>query len=257
MDSHQPPANAKDRFSNRVADYVRYRPSYPSGMIRILSESAGLQPGALVADIGAGTGISASLLLDAGCEVFAVEPNVDMRHAAEEQLGGNPRFHSIAAPAEATTLQDHSLDLVFAAQAFHWFDVPRARAEFSRILKPGGHIALVWNVRQTDSTPFLRDYEALLKAYATDYATVRHENVNEEVLRGFFLPGSYSKHSLPNVQRFDFEGLRGRLLSSSYAPAFGQPGHEAMLAELKRIFDAHQKEGVVDLFYDTEIHVGR
>lgn len=256
MSSHQPPPNAKDRFSNRVADYVRYRPGYPAGMLDILRGCAGLHTGAQVADIGSGTGISAAALLEAGCEVFAVEPNAGMRRAAEEQLAGNPLFHSIAAPAEATTLPDHSMDLVFAAQAFHWFDVPKARAEFSRILKPGGHIALVWNVRQTDSTPFLRDYEALLKTYATDYAQVRHENVNEAVLREFFAPGSYQKHVLPNAQHFDLEGLQGRLLSSSYAPAEGQPGHEEMLAELRRIFDAHQKEGGVDLLYDTEIHVG-
>lgn len=257
MSAHQPPSNARDRFSNRVADYVRYRPSYPPGMMRILNESAGLCLESRVADIGSGTGISSALLLDAGCEVFAVEPNADMRHAAEAQLDGSPRFHSIAAPAEATTLPDNSLDLVFAAQAFHWFDVPKARAEFSRILKPGGHIALVWNVRQTDSTPFLRDYEALLKTYATDYAQVRHENVNDAVLRDFFVAGSYQKHSLPNAQQFDFEGLRGRLLSSSYAPAAGQPGHEEMLAELRRIFDAHQKDGMVEILYDTEIHLGR
>lgn len=257
MSSHQPPANAKDRFSNRVADYVRYRPGYPPQLILVLGEHAGLHPGARVADIGSGTGISSRQLLQAGCEVFAVEPNGDMRHAAEGQSKDSPMFHSIAASAEATTLPDHSMDVVFAAQAFHWFDVPRTRAEFSRILKPGGHIALAWNVRQTDSTPFLRDYEALLKTYATDYARVRHENVNDEVLRGFFVPGSYQKHSLPNAQQFDFEGLRGRLLSSSYAPAAGQPGHEAMLAELRRIFDVHQQAGMVDLLYDTEIHVGR
>lgn len=252
-----PAENAKERFSNRVADYVRYRPGYPAGLIDVLRELAQLREGAQVADVGSGTGISAALLLEAGCEVFAVEPNPDMRHAAEEQLVGHPRFHSVAAPAEATPLKEGSMDLVFAAQAFHWFNVPQARAEFSRILRPEWFITLVWNVRQTDSTPFLRDYEALLKTHATDYAQVRHENVNAAVLRGFFAAGTCQTRSLPNAQRFDFEGLRGRLLSSSYAPAAGQPGHEAMLEELRRIFDAHQRDGVVDILYDTEIHVGQ
>lgn len=257
MPLHQPPANSQERFSNRVADYVRYRPSYPAGVIELLRASASLQPGSAVADIGSGTGISAALLLDAGWEVFAVEPNADMRHAAEAQLGARPRFHSIAAPAEATSLPDHSIDLVFAAQAFHWFDVPKARAEFSRILTPGGFIALVWNVRQTGTTPFLRDYEELLRTHATDYAQVRHENVDATALRTFFLADSYQRHVLPNAQHFDLAGLSGRLLSSSYAPAAGQPGHESMMVELRRIFDAHQHNGIVDILYDTEIHLGR
>ncbi|MGV3658840.1 MAG: class I SAM-dependent methyltransferase [Prosthecobacter sp.] len=252
-----PPQNAKERFSNRVADYVRYRPGYPAGLIDVLRDLASLHPGTKVADVGSGTGISAALLLDAGCEVFAVEPNADMRHAAEVRLGANPRFHSIGAPAEVTTLRDQSVELVLSAQAFHWFDVAKSRAEFSRILVPGGFIALVWNVRQTDSTPFLRDYEALLETYATDYAQVRHENVNEAVLRGFFAEGSHQRRTLPNAQHFDFAGLRGRLLSSSYAPAEGQPGHDPMMQELRRIFDANQRDGAVDILYDTEIHIGR
>lgn len=252
-----PPQNAKDRFSNRVADYVRYRPGYPSGMLDILRDLTSLPPHAKVADIGSGTGISAALLLDAGHEVFAVEPNAYMRHAAEVQLSANPLFHSIAAPAESTTLPDHSMHLVLSAQAFHWFDVTLARAEFSRILIPGASIALIWNVRQTDTTPFLRDYETLLKTYATDYALVRHENVNDTILRGFFAEGTHRKRTLPNAQRFDFTGLRGRLLSSSYAPAEGQPGHAPMLAELQRIFDTHQHNGHVEILYDTEIHLGQ
>jgi SAM-dependent methyltransferase len=252
-----PAADSKERFSNRVADYVRYRPGYPAGLIDVLRELASLRAGAEVADLGSGTGVSSALLLDAGCEVYAVEPNAAMRQAAEIQLGGNPRFHSIAASAEATTLADHSMDVVFAAQAFHWFDLPKARAEFSRLLKADGFIALVWNVRQTDSTPFLRDYEALLETYATDYAQVRHESIDETVLQQFFAGGSYQRRSLPNAQHLDFEGLRGRLLSSSYAPAVGQPGHEPMLEELRRLFDTHQHDGLVDILYDTEIHVGR
>ncbi len=252
-----PPQDAQKRFSNRVADYVRYRPSYPAGVIDALREVASLRPGVKVADVGSGTGISAALLLEVGCEVFAVEPNADMRHAAEVQLGGNARFHSIAAPAESTTLPDSSVHLVVSAQAFHWFDVALARAEFSRILIPGGFIALIWNVRQIDSTPFLRDYEALLRAYATDYALVRHENVNDAVLQSFFTEGSYQTRTLPSSQRFDFAGLRGRLLSSSYTPAEGQPGHASMLGELRRIFEAHQQDGFVDILYDTEIHLGQ
>jgi SAM-dependent methyltransferase len=147
--------------------------------------------------------------------------------------------------------------MILSAQAFHWFDRERARAEFSRILKSPGFIALVWNVRKTDATPFLRDYEMLLQKFATDYMQVRHENVDESALRGFFLDGQLAKHTLPNVQHFDFDGLRGRLLSSSYAPAEGHPSHAPMLAELRRIFDLHQRHGKVSFLYDTEIVIGK
>ena len=257
MAAHIPAADSQQRFSDRVENYIRFRPGYPREILDVLEVHAGLRAGIRVADIGSGTGISTRRLLDAQCEVFAVEPNAAMRGAAEKILGGNPLFHSIAAPAEATTLADESVDMIFSAQAFHWFDRERARAEFSRILTPHESIVLVWNVRQTGSTPFLREYEALLQNFAADYMQVRHENVDDSALRRFFTGGCHTKHTLPNAQHFDFDGLRGRLLSSSYAPAEGHPSHEPMLAELRRIFDIHQRDGKVSFFYDTEIVIGK
>jgi hypothetical protein len=111
-------------------------------------------------------------------------------------------------------------------------------------------------VRRVDSTPFLRAYEDLLLTYATDYTQVRHENVGDPELRQFFLDGSYVTHSVPNEQRFDFDGLKGRLLSSSYAPAEGQPGHESMLIELAALFDRCATDGRVSFEYDTRIYLG-
>ena len=257
MSAHLPPPDSRERFSDRVANYIRYRPDYPREMLDVLREHAGLRAGLRVADIGSGTGIASRLLLDAGCEVFAVEPNAAMREAAENELGGIPLFHSVAAPAEATTIADGSVDMILSAQAFHWFDRERSRTEFSRILKPVGSVVLVWNVRQTGSTPFLRDYEALLKKFATDYMQVRHENVDDSAFRSFFANGRHTKHTRPKAQQFDFDGLRGRLLSSSYAPGEGQPLHEPMLAELRRIFDAHQREEKVSFLYDTQIVIGQ
>ena len=255
--AHQPPDNAKARFSSRVADYTRYRPSYPPGVIELLRQRAGLRPGSKVADIGSGTGIFSKLLLEAGAEVFAVEPNAEMRAAAESMLGASSRFHSIGEPAEATCLEAQSMDLIVAAQAFHWFDRQRVREEFIRILKPGGSIALIWNVRQTDSSAFLRDYEKLLLTFAPEYPQVRHENVDAETLARFFDGGRFEKHSFANSQIFDFAGLSGRLLSSSYAPAAGHSLHEPMMADLRRIFDAHQHDDTVSFQYDTEVYLGR
>lgn len=245
----------EQRFSDRVENYARYRPSYPQEVIEMLQRVAALTPQSIIADVGSGTGISAELFLRFGYAVHAVEPNREMREAAERLLGGYPGFHSVSGSAQATTLADQSVDLIVAAQAFHWFNTPETRAEFSRILKPGGQVALIWNERRLDTTPFLRAYEQLLLTFGTDYAKVRHENINSGELSRFFA-GPYVTLTFPNEQHFDFEGLKGRLLSSSYAPAEGQPNHEAMIAELRHIYDAHQILGKVGFEYDTQVHIG-
>lgn len=251
-----PNRDPRDRFSDRVENYVRYRPGYPVEAIEFVIRETGLKSGAMIADIGSGTGISAAMFLGRGYQVSAVEPNDAMREAADRLLAGHADFHSVSGSAEHTTLAGGSVDLIVAAQAFHWFDTPGTRAEFSRILKPAGHIALIWNERLTDSSPFLRDYEQLLLRHGTDYANVRHENVDHEAISRFFRSGC-QQAVFPNSQSFDFEGLKGRLLSSSYAPPAGHPGHEPMLLELGRIFDRHQAGGRVRFDYDTRVYLGR
>ncbi len=188
--------------------------------------------------------------------MYGVEPNVGMRTAAEEMLHGESRFHSVKGMAQATTLEDASVDLVTSFQAFHWFQGDATRAEFTRILKPGGKVALVWNVRLLDATPFLKEYEALLLEFGTDYSAVRHENIGNEELGGFFKNGVFTKHSLPSEQTFDFEGLKGRLLSSSYAPAAGDERHLPMLRLLEDIFNRNQSGGRVSFLYDTQVYTG-
>lgn len=251
---YRPDATA--RFSDRVQNYVRYRPGYPPAVLDVLREETGLAPAHGVADVGSGTGISARLFLDAGNTVHAVEPNAEMRAAAEAMLGADPRFASVEGTAEATTLPDASVDYVVAAQAFHWFDPPRVRAEWLRILRPGGWMVLLWNARKTDTTPFLRGYEALLHEHGTDYASVNHENVTQDTIRAVLGAGC-GRRDVPSEQVFDFEGLKGRLLSSSYAPNAGHPGHAPMLAALERLFREHQQDGRVRFEYDTQIYWGR
>jgi SAM-dependent methyltransferase len=244
------------RFNDRVANYVAYRPGYPAQVIDFLRDELGLAPGALVADVGSGTGILSELLLKAGCKVVGVEPNDAMRAAAESRLESYAQFRSAEGTAEATTLEDESADFVTAAQAFHWFDADGARAEFRRILKPGGWVVLVWNMRRTDSTAFLRDYEKLLREFGTDYAQVNCEQVSEDRIAEFFAGGFGSK-SFDNFQSFDFDGLRGRLLSSSYVPLADHPKYEPMLEALRRLFDARQRDGRVRVEYDTKLYYGK
>jgi SAM-dependent methyltransferase len=244
------------RFSNRVSDYVSGRPGYPDEAVTWLADTFGLDRHASVADVGAGTGISAALLLRHGYGVVAVEPNDAMREAAIASLGDNPRFRAVAAPAEATTLPMASVDAVVAAQAFHWFDRAAFRAECARLLKPRGFVALLWNVRRVEGSPFAADYEALLREFGTDYLTVRHENVTDEELTAFF-HGPFERRVFDNVQNLDRDGLRARLTSSSYVPAAGQPRYEPMMAALDALFERHQRDGRVAMEYELRAYASR
>jgi SAM-dependent methyltransferase len=245
------------RFANRVEAYVKYRPGYPAAVVSLLEHECGLVRGSRIADVGSGTGILSEIFLKHGNRVFGVEPNREMREAGERLLAGYPAFVSVEGRAEATTLADRSVDFVTAGQAFHWFDRSVARREFVRIVRSEGWVVLIWNVRRKDSTPFLRSYERLLLTYSVDYEIVDHDRVTDAVIAAFFHPGSFSLRTLENRQVFDYPGLEGRLLSSSYVPGPGHPKHAPMLAELAKIFAAHQEGGTVSLDYDTKIYFGR
>jgi len=251
-----PASNATSRFSDRVENYVRYRPGYPPGALQALQTQCRLAPDHVIADIASGTGIWSRMLLENGNPVFGVEPNTEMRQAGERLLAGFPNFTSVAGTAEATTLLDKSVDFVTAAQAAHWFDRERARREFLRILKPGGWLVLLWNERLTDSTAFLRAYEELLLTFGTDYRDVRHERTTDAV-NEFFDPTPYQEQVFEMRQEFDYAGLEGRLLSSSYAPGPEHANHAPMLREVRCIFEAHAESGRVNFDYKTRVYFGR
>jgi SAM-dependent methyltransferase len=251
-----PRANSTLRFSCRVEHYLRYRPGYPPQVLETLREECGLTPAAVVADIACGTGIFTQMLLDNGNAVFGVEPNREMRQAAERLLARYANFTSVNGTAEETNLGARSVEFATAAQAAHWFDLSRARREFARILKPGGWAVLLWNERDTDSTPFLRDYEQLLITYGTDYQQVRHEHTTANI-GSFFAPAPFRQSVFDMRQEFDYVELEGRLLSSSYVPLEGQANHESMLQDLRGIFVAHQKGGRVAMDYHTRMYYGR
>lgn len=249
-------SNPTSRFSDRVVDYQKYRPSYPLQAIAMLKEHCSLNEQAVIADIGSGTGLFSQQLLTTDAKVLGVEPNDAMRVAAEADLGGEESFTSINGTAEQTGIADASVNLITAAQAFHWFDIAAFRKECLRILKPGGKVALLWNDRLTDSSPFLEGYEQLLIEYGTDYKEVNHRHVDAETIGRFYGNSNVTAETFPNEQRFDWEGLWGRVRSSSYTPAPDAPGFAALTTALRALFDQHAKQDAVIFAYRTQVFVG-
>lgn len=245
------------RFSSRVENYVKYRPGYPPEVVRHLASHCALTPASLIADVGCGTGLLAERFLSNGNRVLGVEPNREMREAGARLLAGHPGFTAVAGTAEATTLDTASVDFVVAGQAFHWFEPAPTRAEFARILKPGGWVALVWNERRVAGTPFLEGYEAVIHRFAPDYEASNHRNVNAASLAAFFAPAKFELAEFVNAQEVDYAGAAGRLQSSSYTPEPGHPRHAPMLAALRDLVARTGTEGRVTLTYDTRVWYGR
>lgn len=243
------------RFSDRVDNYVKYRPHYPAEVFDFLEAEGVLVKDGVVADVGSGTGISSEPLLKRGYTVYGIEPNRAMREAAENLLGGYTTFKSIEGTAERTTLPDASADCIMAGQAFHWFDRDKTKTEFRRILKPGGYVVLMWNDRRTDTGDFLKVYEDFLQMFGTDYKEVNHKHTQDKkIFNGFFGGDNYSENSFYNFQEIDFAGLKGRVLSSSYMPGEGHRDYDFMIYTLKKIFMRYQENGKVRLDYDTRIY---
>ncbi|HEY6267639.1 MAG TPA: methyltransferase domain-containing protein [Candidatus Acidoferrum sp.] len=250
-------ADAKQRFSNRVADYVRYRPGYPAAVLDLLRAECGLRPGHLIADVGSGTGFLSELFLKNGNRVYGIEPNTEMRQAGEEYLASYDGFSSIEGSAESTTLGDSSVDFVTAGQAFHWFEPQAARREFLRILKPHGWVVIACNDRRMEEQRLTREYEELLERFGIDYKRVKDSYPELHHIRSFLNDGKFFSHDLPNGQVLDWNGLRGRLRSSSFAPTEGHPNYVPMLAELERIYRRHEQNGSVRMEYFTRVYFGQ
>jgi SAM-dependent methyltransferase len=252
------PSDSVQRFSNRVDSYAKYRPNYPPEVLRCLQDNMGLTPDMIVADVGAGTGLLTERFLHNGNTVYAVEPNEGMRKAAETALSQYPNLRTVDGRSEATTLPEASVDLVTAAQAFHWFEPVATRAEFVRILRQPRWVALIWNDRRDDATPFMVAYRQLLDQLSTDYRKVDHKFVADRpALERFFAPGSFRIFTYPNNQVLDFDGLVGRLQSTSYVPAAGEPGYERMLEQARALCERFAEDGKVRIDYATQVNLGR
>jgi ubiquinone/menaquinone biosynthesis C-methylase UbiE len=245
-----------ERFSNRVANYVKYRPGYPREILEVFRDEMGLTENSVIADVGSGTGISAKVFLENGNAVFGVEPNAAMRAAAGEFLKDFPKFKSVDGTAEQTNLPDASVDFVIAAQAFHWFDRDKTPREFRRITRAGGFVALIWNERQLDTNDFLREYEARLKECGTDYEKVRHDNLDQAIFEKAF-DAEFALKTFLNIQTLDYDGLKGRMLSSSYMPSEKDLRFAPMIAKLQRLFEKYAESGKIQILYSTNIFYTR
>jgi SAM-dependent methyltransferase len=238
------------RFSDRVENYAKFRPDYPDALIRFVRER--LPAPAVIADIGSGTGILSDQLLRAGYTVFGVEPNKPMQLKAERRLGSHPRFVSVTGTAEATTLGPGSVDAITCAQSFHWFDRLRSRDEFGRILRQPKLVILMWNERI--SGDLMEEYDRILQESAPEYSHVSRRNVTDADVTDFFGSGPVELFYFPHAQRLDRAGFMGRVLSSSYVPKAGQPGHEAVMNKMEAFFDRYAQSGWIDFPYQTRVY---
>lgn len=210
----------------------------------------------MIADIGSGTGISSEIFLENGNTVYAIEPNKEMREAAEELHKKDKTFISINATAEKTSLKENSIDLIIVGQAFHWFDKLHSKKEFQRIINSNGHLVLMWNDRKLESH-FQQAYERMLREFVPDYEEVNYRNVDEITIESFFLPHSYSLQTFPHSQYFDFDGLKGRLLSSSYAPLKHENSYKPMMNRLEKIFKEFSVNSHVEFEYCCNLYYGK
>jgi len=252
-----PVGDPTQRFTRRVETYRRYRPGYPPALFDAILAAAPPPPPdsqRIVADIGAGTGLSAEPLLQRGCTVFCVEPNGAMRAACEDALSTYPGFTSVCGTAEATTLPNGTAHIITSGQAVHWFRLDEARREFARIATPGACLALFWNTRDVSASPFVKAYNALVLRHSGEFRQVYHGNMEEARIVGLFGgPARYCQFNWSDP--LTWEVLRGRTLSSSYMPDSG-PAMDSMLADLQSLFDQYQTGGSVHMLYRTELWIG-
>jgi ubiquinone/menaquinone biosynthesis C-methylase UbiE len=251
-------SDSYQRFSRVVENYLRYRPHYPQQIADFLKEECGLSPNHTIADIGSGTGILSQVFLKNGNTVYGVEPNQEMRQAAESLLQDQPNFRSVDATAEATSLGNNSVDFVTAGQAFHWFKHADAREEFSRILVPKGWVVLVWNLLRHKSSDFALGFGDIWRKYVGSNEVFAEEATKiPDYLVNFFLPNSVKEKAFDNYQVCDFEALKGRVLSVSNSPDENDERYQPLLNELTILFDRNQVNGQVKLEYDTRVVYGQ
>lgn len=243
------------KFTGRQEDYAAARPSYAEGLLELLRGLYAPPERFAAADIGSGTGKLSAQLLKSGFTVYGVEPNGDMRGAAEALLGGGTRFASVDGSDRDTGLPDRSVDFVTAAQAFHWFDGPAFARECRRILRPGGRVFLIWNMRA--DAPANRALAGVFRAYCPSFKGFSGGvTEDDETIRAFF-GGQYEKRRFPNPLVFDRERFLRRCFSGSYSLREGDRDYPAYRRALEELFDAYARDGLLTQPNETLVYLGR
>lgn len=246
-----------DRFNDKAEKYEKYRPSYPKESLEIIQEQChlALNNNIFIADIGSGTGKFTELLLEKDCNVYAIEPNDNMREIAEAKFIDNPNYNSINSNAENTGLDDNSVDLITVAQALHYFDIEKAKDEFKRILKSNSKVVLLWNFRYRESD-FMKEYEKIVYTFHSKdlQPTFAQDKMNESVYNKLF--SEYKDFSIPYTQELDFNDLWGRVLSSNHAPKKNDPNYNKLYKNIKELFDKYQHNKKIKFEYHTKVVIG-
>ena len=253
----EPDLDPTGRFTGRVGVYARYRPGYPAELIRFLKREGILMEGSVVADIGSGTGKFTEMLLEEGNLVYGVEPNDEMRAQAESSLSKFTNFRSVKGTSENTTMKQASVDLVTAAQSFHWFRLEETRTEWMRILRPPGRVAIIWNERYPAADVFMEEYDSIVRGFAKDYDRIKGLVPGEETIKEFLGVQDLGRVEFINHQFLDLDGLVGRTLSASYMPDERDPRKSILENRLGALFHKHSSEGIVVIRYRTVAYFGR
>ena len=246
-----------ERFSGRVQAYLAYRPRFPRGIVPFLREHRALPEGAVVADVGAGTGMLAEIFLEAGHRVIAVEPNGEMLEACRELAGQEPALEVVQGSAESTTLPKASVDLIAVGRAMHWFDWPRAHREFQRILRADGWVLLASNGHSDSGSPISNRLSEIFRKSRTDSAGVDTTRGFEERLQGFLDTSTWHRMTLQHSMTVDFPTLLGYAESLSAIPRPGERGYDGMVAELRAVFEEYQRDWMLKTPLTCNLHLGR
>jgi ubiquinone/menaquinone biosynthesis C-methylase UbiE len=246
-----------ERFSGRVQAYLAYRPRFPREIVPFLREHGALRSGAVIADVGAGTGMLAEIFLEAGHRVLAVEPNVEMLEACRVLAAQHPALEVVEGSAEATTLPDASVDLIAVGRAMHWFDWPRAHREFQRILKPGGWVLVATNGHRDSGAPVSNRLSEILRKWRTDSAEADTRRDFSDRLQEFLDTSSWQRTTLHHAMTVDFATLLGYAESLTAIPRPGERGYDGMVAELRAVFEEYQRDGMLVTPLACQLFLGR
>lgn len=247
--------NMTNQFDGRAADYTASRPNYSPQLINCLYSRYGISENSVIADIGSGTGKFSKHLLDKQSQVYCVEPNDDMRSVAEQELCGYINFHSVAGDAENTTLKDNFVDCVTAAQAFHWFDAPKFKAECLRIIKPDGKVFLIWNIRNCGDV-INQEWHNIFSRYCPSFKGFSNGIEQADPAIETFFDQGYEYVSFDYPLIFDREYFIKRSLSSSYSLRKDDTNYEQYLSALNKLFDKYERNGSISISNQTVAYIG-